>query len=937
MLGMAAIILPRDASAAPTDVLDHPDSRGEGRPDNQAGDPYDLYSCNGKTEDRDNVLVENAWPPIEFFAGVDWKGNWGIDIEINPFWDEFSFILDSLGSKNPEPSITPHVSPSAAIPGQSIRISTEATNFQSNQADIRMGWCMENLQKQFCKIFGIVTTSSGRPEDCSGSISVQSLAAGGSLDNLVRMDGGRNTGEGAMTCCGVLSRRPFEDVNGDGVDDDWVRRYFGMDPANPFNPNQDVDGDGWTAAKVKKNPLVVPGVKAYNPAQITGDGSDDPIEPGDLGQDPNDPKFERPPFARMDSVAGTPGRPIDINVLENDSDANRNIDAATLHIAQSSEPGAQLSGDGNPEHGNVQVRSNGVITYTSLITYEGNDVFYYTICDTTDLCDYWTAVNVTISAGSPAVSVDDPIQNFSREVTSKLRSLIAQDAIAAPIPVKNCSASSGVFSIGDNCFSNIEEYIWGTNPWDADTDDDGVPDEADIAGTGQIAVPFTWPQQLELPYLQFRIQTAGISTKSSFFGGSSDLMKMDSEPIRVYRGQHEPLRVILSTDQREVAISSSSQVNLLARVSSPSDLQEGFLDFRWQVSIDGHDPIDLLECPGGLGNNQCIADIRRPSDSSICQSDEPLVPYCPGQHVEFIVTGTVKTNEMILTGLPIVPQYGNSSSARVAIQISPTSSIIQASQDGSLILSDTPDNPSVFLASSNIPVEFEVISVEQSNPQDYFYEWLRDDIVDVAQSGVGKNTAVYVFGSGEEGNDDQVSEAEIFPIEKIQVRTVHLDREREYSRDMIRIQAKKPTVVVTNPDNRSSLQAGSFELAYGSRPTLNASLKFGRGPVVYRWLVDGEIVHEGSSYHLPSLSPGSHALSIESYRPHDPKTIISSVQTPLEVSEPVNPKERAQFAVASLSSKIPSFSRLLLLVSIVFGGVFLFFHFLTKAHYSAEK
>ncbi len=48
-------------------------------------------------------------------------------------------------------------------------------------------------------------------------------------------------------------------------------------------------------------------------------------------------------------------------------------------------------------------------------------------------------------------------------------------------------------SIGDRKFPRGEEEDWGTNPEDADTDGDGVMDEADLAGLGQDE--FTWIYQ----------------------------------------------------------------------------------------------------------------------------------------------------------------------------------------------------------------------------------------------------------------------------------------------------------------------------------------------------------------------------------------------------------------------------------------------------------
>lgn len=48
---------------------------------------------------------------------------------------------------------------------------------------------------------------------------------------------------------------------------------------------------------------------------------------------------------------------------------------------------------------------------------------------------------------------------------------------------------------GDGEFTAAEEYIWGTDPTQFDTDQDGYPDEADIVGLGQNKIDFVSPLQ----------------------------------------------------------------------------------------------------------------------------------------------------------------------------------------------------------------------------------------------------------------------------------------------------------------------------------------------------------------------------------------------------------------------------------------------------------
>lgn len=52
---------------------------------------------------------------------------------------------------------------------------------------------------------------------------------------------------------------------------------------------------------------------------------------------------------------------------------------------------------------------------------------------------------------------------------------------------------------GDGKYSNLEEFIWGTNPTDPDSDDDGYPDEADISGLGQNQMTFRTPPSFKEP------------------------------------------------------------------------------------------------------------------------------------------------------------------------------------------------------------------------------------------------------------------------------------------------------------------------------------------------------------------------------------------------------------------------------------------------------
>ena len=77
--------------------------------------------------------------------------------------------------------------------------------------------------------------------------------------------------------------------------------------------------------------------------------------------------FNNPPNAVDDSVTTSPGTPVTVNVLSNDTDA----DSDTLTVTSA----------GVPAHGTSVINANGTITYTPASGYTGPDQFGYSISD----------------------------------------------------------------------------------------------------------------------------------------------------------------------------------------------------------------------------------------------------------------------------------------------------------------------------------------------------------------------------------------------------------------------------------------------------------------------------------------------------------------------------------------------------------------------------
>jgi gliding motility-associated-like protein len=94
------------------------------------------------------------------------------------------------------------------------------------------------------------------------------------------------------------------------------------------------------------------------------------------------------PVAMDDCISTTWSKSVSINLLSNDFDTGNDIDPSSLQILT------------KPEYGEVTVGSNGVANYQPEKNYNGNDRFYYSICDLCNQCD--TAM-VTIDLQDPSL------------------------------------------------------------------------------------------------------------------------------------------------------------------------------------------------------------------------------------------------------------------------------------------------------------------------------------------------------------------------------------------------------------------------------------------------------------------------------------------------------------------------------------------------------
>jgi hypothetical protein len=149
---------------------------------------------------------------------------------------------------------------------------------------------------------------------------------------------------------------------------------------------------------------------------------------------------------------------------------------------------------------------------------------------------------------------------------------------------------------GDGKFTNIEEFIWGTNPVDPDTDDDGYPDEADIVGLGQS----TFKQAAEIGQSQgvpdritYRATTVGISNLVDEKNTGHQKILIDSDAKTVIAGIESDLRAsVYNVNQTPNAtlVTGSSSLNdgkdiFVEADAFQSQGDKAVLDYSWYVEF----------------------------------------------------------------------------------------------------------------------------------------------------------------------------------------------------------------------------------------------------------------------------------------------------------------------------------------------------------------
>ncbi|WP_114476320.1 Ig-like domain-containing protein, partial [Euzebya rosea] len=120
---------------------------------------------------------------------------------------------------------------------------------------------------------------------------------------------------------------------------------------------------------------------------------------------------DAPPVANSDTATTLRAVPVDIDVLANDTDANGDIDVASLTV--------------DPAPNGTTSVVGGQVRYTSSASFVGVDLFDYTICDDAGACDT-ASVQVTVDPTGTAPTANDDTAS-TVEDTPVLVDVLAND------------------------------------------------------------------------------------------------------------------------------------------------------------------------------------------------------------------------------------------------------------------------------------------------------------------------------------------------------------------------------------------------------------------------------------------------------------------------------------------------------------------------------
>ncbi|MFC1632620.1 hypothetical protein ACFL1U_00545 [Patescibacteria group bacterium] len=275
-----------------------------------------------------------------------------------------------------------------------------------------------------------------------------------------------------------------------------------------------------------------------------------------------------------------------------------------------------------------------------------------------------------------------------------LVNLQGQPLILTPLLSTAATVPTGTLDIQDSAYTNLEEYIWGTDPTDPDTDDDGYLDGEDIAGRGQLSLKFTPTKGVhDFPPHQLRATVGGISfqTLTDDTHDSEELVKLDSDVKDVFISTGEKLEGILNM-QPDIAAPGETVTFTFQPLQTDAD--PGALAYEWR--FDGEPKTNPLP------SAEIFEYLIRPTEHeprSAIDVDLEVVNPSTGQLT------TIQSSYFVAEPIDLVPMDAD------------------------------------IVPGSSTTVNTYLIS--GADPSDFLFKWYVDNSLDERASGVGNNSLTF--------------------------------------------------------------------------------------------------------------------------------------------------------------------------------------------------
>lgn len=382
--------------------------------------------------------------------------------------------------------------------------------------------------------------------------------------------------------------------------------------------------------------------------------------------------------------------------------------------------------------------------------------------------------------------------------------------------------------------SNVEEYVWGTNPVDPDTDDDGYPDGADLVGVGQL----DWQYTNQKGPLDANKDKVGVIA----MGSGQAVDQKNQTPITqivcvdktVYPSGNTDLTLSLTTDP-EVPVPGEPLT--IQATSDNSSIKEGFLSYDWKVN-------GVTKVSGGQGQNELV--LTKDDTKSLVS----------GQTLSVQVTAYNNNSSQ--------GSYGAVGDGTLNVPIGVPFDSLQVEQNDTIIFPfDSADLNNQNRSAAALQKLQNGIDINRTDDvtisllniwtndvaNNLYFEWKADDMVQNGKeagkgSGVGTGYTSFTFNPSS-FLPNGLTSIDPFPKRmKVIGRAVDVNTQKEVFRIELGFNYKDPGISISEPNERDNSLALSADV-----PRIASS-----DGLYYTWKVNGEVVAEGKDSKTIQLS-----------------------------------------------------------------------------------